>query len=161
MDEAAVVAWQLGRAPRGPWRTASRCSFGYPTTIATAPATDAGEPFPTLYYLTCPHLVAAVSRLESEGAIERWRTRIAADEGLAAQLRSADAAYRRARAAEGAGADPTPHVGIAGARDVLAIKCLHAHVASRLAGIDDPVGNEVLASIVAECADERCGGAVL
>lgn len=158
MDDEAVVARQLGRPPRGRWRAVSRCSFGYPTTIATAPVTGGGEPFPTLYYLTCPHLVELVSRLESAGAAEEWRLRVAADAGLAERLRNADAAYRRARAAEGDGTDPTPGVGIAGSRDVLAIKCLHAHVATYLAGIDDPVGKEVLEGIPAECTDQRCGG---
>lgn len=157
MDDEAAVSRQLGRAPRGRWRVAARCSFGYPVTIATAPVTEAGEPFPTLFYLTCPHLVGAVARLESAGAVEEWRSRIAEDPALQQRLLDADAEYRRARAAEGGGTDPV-EAGIAGLRDVLAIKCLHAHVAAVLAGIADPVGEAVLAGIVLECADERCQG---
>ncbi|MBN1192916.1 MAG: DUF501 domain-containing protein [Coriobacteriia bacterium] len=159
MHDHAVVTRQLGRAPRGTWRPVARCSFGHPTCIVTAPMTGPGEPFPTLYYLTCPHLSEAVSALESDGAIDRWRIRIATEPELAERLRRADAEYRRARAAEGGGEDPTPDVGIAGQRDVGATKCLHAHVAAFLAGIDDPVGEGVLGSIPAECADGRCGEA--
>ena len=154
MDDRALVSGQLGREPRGRWRVTGRCSFGYPVTIATAP--QAGEVFPTLYYLTCPHLVEAVSALESAGAIALWRARLAADEGLAARMRSADLEYRKVRCAEGGGIDPTPDVGIAGQRDACATKCLHAHVAAALAGLDDPVGRGVLEGVDAECADERC-----
>jgi len=156
MDDAAAVAHQLGRTPRGRWRTVARCSYGYPTCIVTSPLTETGEPFPTLYYLTCPHLVEAVSRVESTGGIEQWRAALAADPALASRLRDADESYRSARAIEGGGVDPTPHVGIAGQRDVLATKCLHAHVAAYLAGVNDPVGEAVLAGLVPECADRRC-----
>lgn len=156
MDDAAVVAWQLGRAPRGTWRVASRCSFGYPTCIITAPLIEGGEPFPTLYYLTCPHLVAEVSHLESAGFLEALRTMIAADESLASRLLDADDLYRKARAREAGGVDPTPQVGIAGQRDPLAIKCLHAHVAAHVAGIADPIGERAIADLSAECTDRRC-----
>jgi len=157
MDDEAAVSRQLGRAPRGRWRVVTRCSFGYPVTIATAPLTEEGEPFPTLFYLTCPHLVGTVARLESAGKVEEWRSLISRDAALQQRLLDADAEYRRARDAEGGGVDSLPDVGIAGLRDVLAVKCLHAHVAAALAGIADPVGEGVLAEVVLECADERCG----
>lgn len=157
MDDEATVTRQLGRTPRGSWRVVVRCSFGSPVVIATAPGAPADEPFPTLYYLTCPHLVAEVSRLESAGGVEEWRSRIAGDETVRARLLEADARYRQARAAEGGGVDPVPHVGIAGSRDVLAVKCLHAHVAAALAGIGDPVGEGVLDALARECVDIRCG----
>lgn len=157
MADADDVARQLGREPRGAWRVAVRCSFGYPTVIATAPVTGAGEPFPTLFYLTCPHLAEAVSRLESDGEIERWRQRMAVDEELRARLLAADARYRQARAAEGGGIDPLTEVGIAGQRDPLALKCLHAHVAASLAGIGDPVGEAVFEQLERECTGTRCG----
>lgn len=156
MDELALVAAQLGRVPRGKWRVAARCGYGYPAVITTAPVLDDGAPFPTIFYLTCPHLSEAVSGLESSGEIEVWRARVAADAALEARLRAADAAYRAARAAEAGGADPSPQVGIAGQRDPLGIKCLHAHVASALAGIDDPVGHGALAQVARECGSERC-----
>ena len=42
-----------------------------------APFDEDGRPFPTQFYVTCPHLVAAISRLEAAGGVERW-TRAAA-----------------------------------------------------------------------------------
>lgn len=156
MDDAAVVAWQLGRAPRGSWRVVCRCSFGYPTCIATAPVLDGGAPFPTLFYLTCPHLVEEVSRLESGGFLETVRGMVTTNESLASRLSDADDSYRKARAREAGGVDPAPNVGIAGQRDPLAVKCLHAHVAAYLGGIDDPIGEVVMMDRAAECRDQRC-----
>lgn len=154
--DADTVAAQLGRVPRGVWRVVARCSFGRPVVIETAPVLTGGEPFPTLYYLTCPHLGDALSALESGGEVARWRERIAGDAELAAALRAVDAVYRAERARAAGGADPTPCVGIAGQRDPLAVKCLHAHVAAALAGLDDPVGAGVLTGVVRECTDDRC-----
>lgn len=157
-DDARTVAWQLGRPPRGSWRVVVRCSCGYPVVIATAPGGD--PPFPTLYYLTCPHLIGAVSSVESEGGVARWRDAVAQDPALAERLEAADAAYRTARAAEAGGTDPFTLAGIAGQHDVRGVKCLHAHVAAFLAGIDDPVGEGVLADVATECDDGRCEEAV-
>src|SRR5215469_5153985 len=69
MAEAAVVARQLGRPPRGLRRVAHRCPCGLPDVVETAPRLADGTPFPTLYYLTCPRAVAAVSRLEAGGTM--------------------------------------------------------------------------------------------
>jgi hypothetical protein len=71
-------------------------------------------------------------------------------------MRAADAEYRARRAELADGTDPVPGVGIAGQRDPLATKCLHAHVASALAGIDDPVGLQVLDEVGRECPDDAC-----
>ncbi len=152
-----TVSRQLGRPPRGAWRVAERCSWGYPTVIATPSRLASGEPFPTLFWLTCPHLVDAVGALESSGEVEAWAVRLAGDPGLADRMRTADAVYRTARAAESAGDDACPDVGMAGQRDPLATKCLHAHVAAALGGTGDPVGEAVLGQIERECGDERCG----
>lgn len=156
MDDSAAVAWQLGRVPRGAWRVGARCSHGYPITIVTAPVTDAGEPFPTLCYLTCPYLTEEVSRLESGGFGQTVRSMVASSESLASRLLDADDSYRKARAIEGGGVDPTPDVGIAGQRDPLAVKCLHAHVAAYLTGFADPIGEVVMLDRPAECRDRRC-----
>ena len=48
-----------------------------------------GDPFPTTYYLTCPHLVAAVSRLEAAGGVERWSAAAREEPALAASLAAA------------------------------------------------------------------------
>ncbi len=64
---------------------------------------------------------------------------------MADRMRRADQQYRALRAAEGEGDDPCTGVGIAGQADACATKCLHAHVSAYLAGVDDPVGAELLA----------------
>src|SRR5207247_2269130 len=56
-----------------------------------------GEPFPTTYYLTCPRLVAAVSRLEAAGGVESWSSLASTDPLLAASLRSATRHQRELR----------------------------------------------------------------
>ena len=71
--DAAVVAGQLGRAPHAMSAVASRCPFGFPAVVEDLPYDGRGRPFPTLYYCTCPTLVAAVSRLESDGGVAAGR----------------------------------------------------------------------------------------
>jgi hypothetical protein len=151
-----MVAAQLGREPKARFRVASRCSYGHPTVIANAPRCEDGTPFPTLYWLTCPHLVEAVSACESAGAAERWMERIRSDAHLRFEVLASDQQYRAAREMEGRGDDPCAGVGIAGQDDPCATKCLHAHVATYLAGIPDPLGRRTLDSVRLECESDRC-----
>jgi len=96
-SDRAVVERQLGRPPRAFRRVAVRCPFGRPAVTEQAAYDDAGEPFPTTFWLTCPHLVAAVSRLEAAGGVERW-TRAAADDAeLNASVEHATEEQRRIR----------------------------------------------------------------
>ncbi|MGD9676037.1 MAG: DUF501 domain-containing protein, partial [Candidatus Bipolaricaulia bacterium] len=64
-DDLVVIARQIGRTPRGVDGVALRCRFGCPQVVVVHPVVD-GTPFPTLYWLTCPHLRQAVSALESD-----------------------------------------------------------------------------------------------
>ena len=73
-------------------------SAGPPSPSRSRTTTD-GRPFPTTYYLTCPHLVAAVSRLEAAGGVERWSDAAAADPELHASLERATGASARCGAA--------------------------------------------------------------
>ena len=66
MSDQEVVQRQLGRPPRAFRRVAVRCPFGRPAVTEQNPYDRLGEPFPTTYYLTCPHLVAAVIYQESK-----------------------------------------------------------------------------------------------
>lgn len=152
--DAALVEVQVGRAPRTPWHVAVRCGYGRASVISSPPVLDDGTPFPTLYWLTCPWLVERVGDLESAGDVRVWANRLRSDTVLADAMREADAEYRVRRSADGP--DPCAAVGIAGQRDPLATKCLHAHVAASLAGIADPVGQAVLGQIETECPDDRC-----
>ena len=89
VDDRAVVAAQLGREPRTFRRVAVRCPWGFPAVTEQDPYGADGEPFPTTYYLTCRSLVAAVSRLEAAGGVERWSAAVAEDDGLREALERA------------------------------------------------------------------------
>lgn len=162
--DAAVVAGQLGRPPHPVTSVAARCPYGFPAVVEDLPYDGAGRPFPTLYYCTCPTMVAAVSRLESGGGVSRWSARVAAQPELArsAADAAADSAIRRTdlvhaydlRMVDG-GASLT--TGVGGVRDLLAVKCLHAHIAHALAGPGYVLGEAILAEVADPwCEDRRC-----
>ena len=155
-EESRVVTAQLGREPRGRWRAAGHCSLGRPTVLASAPRLEDGTPFPTLYWLTCPHLNALVAAEESAGAAGRWAERAGVDPHLRFEILASDQQYRAAREIEGRGDDPCSDVGIGGQADPFATKCLHAHVATFLAGIPDPIGRETLTGVDVECVTDDC-----
>ena len=69
MDDRQLVARQLGRDARAFRRVAVRCPFGAPAVTEQEAYTPAGDPFPTTYYLTCRHLVSAVSGLEAAAGV--------------------------------------------------------------------------------------------
>jgi uncharacterized protein len=144
-SDAGAVALQLGRPPRGLLAVAHRCRCGLPDVVETAPRLPDGTPFPTLYYLTCPRAVAAVSRLEAGGLMRQMTERIAAEPALQQACLASHQDYlaRRDEAARAAGVEPlppgTPTAG--GMPD--RVKCLHALVAHELAvpGVS-PLGRE-------------------
>jgi uncharacterized protein len=96
-SDRAAVERQLGRPPRAFRRVVVRCPFGHPAVTEQHALDDNYEPFPTTFWLTCPHLVAAVSRLEAAGGVERWTQAAAEDPGLAASLEHAHVAFALAR----------------------------------------------------------------
>src|SRR6201996_8342371 len=108
--DAAVVAAQLGRAPRGLRAVAHRCPCGLPDVVETAPRLPDGTPFPTLYYLTCPRATAAISGLEAAGLMREMNASLAADDELRAAYASAHRDYldRRDAAATSEGLEPLP-----------------------------------------------------
>jgi hypothetical protein len=139
-SDRAVVERQLGRAPRAFRRVAVRCPFGRPAVTEQAAYDDAGEPFPTTFWLTCPHLVAAVSRLEAAGGVERWTRAAAQDPELAASLERAHEEQRTLR--------PELDLGVGGARPGAgSLKCLHAHVAFALARPGYELGERIIAEL--------------
>ncbi|TML04934.1 MAG: DUF501 domain-containing protein [Actinobacteria bacterium] len=139
-SDRAVVERQLGRPPRAFRRVAVRCPFGRPAVTEQAAYDDAGEPFPTTFWLTCPHLVAAVSRLEAAGGVERWSRAAATDSGLGASLDRANEEQRRLR--------PELDLGVGGARPGAgSLKCLHAHVAFALARPGYELGDRIVAEL--------------
>jgi hypothetical protein len=159
-SEAAIVEAQLGRAPRNPWRVAAKCGHGYPTAIVSPSVLGDGTLFPTYAWLTCPHLSLLLSVLETAGAAAGWAARAVTDPQLAEKLVATDIAVRVARAIESDGEDACASVGLAGQKDPLGVKCLHAHVALAIVGIEDPIGVEELGKIMTTCSSVRCASLV-
>lgn len=160
MDDRAVVERQLGRSPRAFGRVAVRCPFGLPAVTEQTPYDPDGEPFPTTYYLTCPHLVAAVARLEAAGGVERWSGAVR-DEALAASLERATDEQRRIRrelAGDERGTDggASLDLGIGGSRNPAHLKCLHAHVAYALARPGYELGEHIVAEVADPWPTDRC-----
>lgn len=181
---------------------ARRCRFGLPLVIVNAPLIprrhglplppgappsrggDCGEwsPFPTVFWLTCPYLVAAVGQLEAEGWVERLTEEFRQDEELAAELDRAHqeyAAYRRELLSQlprearvyleqhPREARVVLHSGVGGAREFVTLKCLHAHLAHYLARAANPVGRLVADYLIRRgvdlagdsgCRAEECNG---
>jgi hypothetical protein len=136
-DDRAVVERQLGRPPRAFRRVVVRCPFGRPAVTEQSAYDDTGEPFPTTYWLTCPQLVAAVSRLEAAGGVESWTREAAENPELAGSLKHAHAEQRALR--------PELDLGIGGAGpDAGSLKCLHAHVAFALARPGYALGDRIV-----------------
>lgn len=149
MDEQAVATWQLGRPLRAFRGVAVSCPHGYPAVTEQAAFADDGTPFPTTYWLTCPWLSAAVSRIEAAGGVQRWTLAAEADPALADSRERADAEQRRLR--------PELDAGIGGATRGRGLKCLHAHVAFALARPGYDLGERMLAEVDARwCPDARC-----
>lgn len=161
MDDEAVVARQLGRHPRAFRRVAVRCPFGLPAVTEQEPYDRDGEPFPTTYYLTCPHLVAALARVEAAGGVERWSRAADDDSDLAASLLSAteeQRAVRRELAGSRRGCDGggSLELGIGGSSRPAGLKCLHAHAAFALARPGYVLGERILAELAPLWPDRCC-----
>jgi hypothetical protein len=152
VDDRSVVGRQLGREPRAFRRVVVRCPYGRPAVTEQEPYDDDGHPFPTTYYLTCPHLVAAVSRLEAAGGVERWSRAAADDPDLAASLASANDEQRSVRrdlatGRTGSDGGASLELGVGGAGRHGSLKCLHAHAAYALARPDYLLGERILAEV--------------
>lgn len=185
LDDVRTVTAQLGRRPEGALAVVVRCRYGRPQVIASHPLRVKGRTadvlpaegsghdvsvFPTLYWLTCPMLQAAIGRLEAAGWIGRLRDEMQHDPAAVAELREAH--RRTARARTGLLPAGTLEAlrtrysrqyriltesGVAGMRDVDAftVKCLHAHFADYLATGANPIGRRVWALLTGEGVDPR------
>ena len=164
MDDRTAVALQLGREPRTLRRVVARCPWGLPAVTEQDPYGADGEPFPTTYYLTCRHLVAAVSRLEAAGGVERWSALVAGDPACREELARATAEQVRirrelARGETGNDDGASLDSGIGGSRNPEALKCLHAHVAYALANRGYRLGEEMLEEIPERWPETCCTAA--
>jgi len=173
-----VVARQIGRRPRGLLRVESRCVWGYPVAVSVAPLVEhrrgdgPREPFPTLFWLTCPILVEQASRMEAQGLVDALEGEAAADPALAARIAADHARCAAERASLLAGADREEArrrgllrvldgAGVGGVRDRRHVKCLHAHLAHHRARGGNAVAEAMEArGGLRECteAEVRCRG---
>jgi hypothetical protein len=159
--DRALVARQLGREPRTLRGVAVRCPFGAPAVTEQSPYGPDGEPFPTTYYLTCRHLVAAVSRLEAAGGVERWSEAVQVDKALATSLAAADEEQRRLRreladGTSGSDGGASLDYGIGGSRRSGSLKCLHAHAAFALARPGYELGERIVAEVEPRWPERCC-----
>jgi hypothetical protein len=106
-----------------------------------------GTPFPTTYYLSCPHAVARIDALEAAGGVDRYERLVAGDAGALAEYREGAARQRELRRPAGRMADggASLGLGIAGTSREGAVKCLHAHAAFALAEPGYAFGRRILA----------------
>jgi uncharacterized protein len=148
VDDLATVERQLGRRPRAFARVAVRCPFGRPAVTEQSPFDEDGRPFPTQFYVTCRYLVAAISRLEAGGGVERWTAASRDDPELGRSLAEAHDEQRRLR--------PELDAGIGGATRTGSLKCLHAHGAFALARPGYELGDRILAELPSLWPDSCC-----
>jgi len=154
--DLTVIAWQIGRVPKGVLAIACDCPYGYPQVTVNHPLRRDGgsfEVFPTLFWLTCPFLTEEVARLEAAGGVKRLEALLREDPDLARKYARAHAAYRRERLSylsEGdrgflleKGVWEAVETGVAGLRNPLRVKCLHAQLAHFLARGENPIGRLV------------------
>ncbi len=142
------MARQIGRVPRAFKRVAVRCPFGRPAVTEQEPFGGDGRPFPTQFYVTCPFLVAAISRLEAAGGVERWTRAVEADAVLGRSLDEANKEQRRLR--------PELDAGIGGSTRTGTLKCLHAHAAFALARPGYELGDRIVAELPALWPESCC-----
>jgi hypothetical protein len=140
-------------------RVVARCRWGFPAAVENLPYDVSGRPFPTLYYATCPTLVAAVAAVESGGGVKRYEHQLQNDAAARTSLLSAVAAERRRRRLLVRRYDLPMldgglalALGIGGVAEQLRLKCLHAHVAHALARPQYAFGRTILA----EAGDVWC-----
>ena len=135
--------------------------------VETAPRLADGTPFPTLYYLTCVRVCAAVSRLEVSGVMREMTARLDRDPALARAYLEAHREYaaRRVEVAREAGVLPLPPDAPTAGGMPVRVKCLHALVAHELAAPGtNPFGGEAILAmdqwwLAGPCVDVAAAGA--
>lgn len=137
---------------------AVRCPHGRPAVIEQPAYLADGRPFPTTYYLTCPHAVARIDALEAAGGVDRYERLVAADPAAGAEYRAGAARQHELRRPAGRMADDgaSLRLGIAGTSRPGAVKCLHAHAAFALAQPDYALGRRILAEAAPIFAVREC-----
>ncbi len=125
-----ILTAQLGREPRGLVGIGARCACGVPAVTVTYPRLPDGSPFPTLFYLSLPWAVKAVSRIESAGEMAQMNERLGCEPDLAQSYAGAHLIYVKRRNL----LEEIPEIGGKSAGGMPdRVKCLHALAAYALA----------------------------
>lgn len=165
-QDLEIVAKQLQRTPRGKVKVIKRCSRDLPMVILTYPVLSDGELFPTLFWLTCPHLAKEVSLLEAAGLIKQFEQLVSEENTWALELKRAHQKHQRLMFNLLVGNQNLPQKmpllsrekpGVGGVRDFSRVKCLHAHYAHFLAGGNNPVGEVLDKTLSKKECKEECG----
>jgi hypothetical protein len=155
-EDLEIVKHHIGRTPRGMVGVAHRNEQGEPVVVITAPRIP--EPFPTLYYLTHPDVVRAVSKLEASGYMQELSLLLDPeapefDEDIAAKYLQAHLGYiaDRDELARSLNLEPltSTHADFSAGGMPSRVKCLHALVGHALAkgeGVN-PIGDLALQKI--------------
>jgi uncharacterized protein len=140
LNDHEAVSLQLGREPMT-FRVAARCPAGLPSVIENERRLE----MPTSFWITCPTLQAAISRIEAAGGVR------AAQEVIGAQ--AVDEVHTEHLNRYG-----TRVAGVGGPGGY--VKCLHAFTALHLAdAIPNPVAEWTLARLENPYVDPaRCPG---
>lgn len=138
MNDHDAVALQLGREPIA-FRVAARCPAGLPSVIEN----ERRREMPTSFWVTCPSLRVAISRVEAAGGVRAAQQEVGEE--------AVDHTHTQHLARYGA---RVAGVGAPGGR----VKCLHAFTALHLAdALPNPVAEWTLARLENSYADPaRC-----
>jgi len=169
-EEAARVEKLLGRPAKLPYGIATRCGDGTPQVLQTDPVyreDGRWKPFPTFLWLVCPRLRYEVAKLEAAQEIQMFSRRLADDVSFRNTFVEGQERLQRQRLgmAEQVAGRPLPEdvqsvltsTNIVGSRNLLGVKCLHAHVAQALSFGANPIGDDILARLGRCGKNANCG----
>ncbi|MGQ4878319.1 DUF501 domain-containing protein [Billgrantia sp. LNSP4103-1] len=142
--QLAIIAEQLGRAPRGIEAVAATDGEGTPLVLRMAPIVD-GKPFPTLYWLCSERLKIDISRIEASGVIKQIESRLQQDADFLAAYHASHRDYVETRwrcmseaqrsEVERLGYESVMRErGIGGIANWDQVRCLHTQYAHHLCG---------------------------
>ncbi len=150
-----IIKKQIEREPAGLVEVSINCPFGYPAVVKVYPFFNK-RVFPTTYWLTCPYLNKAISKLEDQSWIEKIQDKVNNDNALIKKLAKTHENYAQIRMAMLSQEEidqikeisediiyTLKHSGVGGIKEKKGIKCLHTHTADYLVNKENPVGKIV------------------
>ncbi|MGM0421005.1 MAG: DUF501 domain-containing protein [Bacillota bacterium] len=153
--DRSIVEGQLDSRSDNVLEIIKYCPTGYPMLLLVHPFWNK-EPFPTIYWLSCPVLKERVSKLEDQGYLNLFKHKAEEIQIYNRKLAEAHRDYAQKRIelldqptlyqAKNISTDLYEMLvdsGVAGIRDKAGLKCLHGHYAHYLADRNNPVGEDV------------------